>query len=251
MPPHAMQQLIQIVEPQPLLRQARRWTHLRGSSGQPTQSFAMLLQPAPQRADQALFELIQALCLRAEACGGAHERRPPGEPAQTLALLFEPAPHAALQPRAEPYEGIEPFLGIGNRKFRGRGGRRRTHVRCEVGNGEIDLVTDPGDHRDGRSHDRARQALVVERPEIFQRTAASAEDQYVAFGAAAGYLERRDDFRRRLRALDGDGVDEHGRGGKAPRQYVQNVADRGTRGRGDDADPPGKARQWAFTLRGE
>src|SRR6202030_1290586 len=70
-------------------------------------------------------------------------------------------------------------------------------------------------------------------------------------GAAAGYLERRDDFRGGLRALHGYRVDEHGHRGKTPRQYVQDVADRGPGRRGNDADAPGKVGQRALALRRE
>jgi len=116
-----MQQLIQIVRAAPLLRQARRWTHLRGSSGQPTQSFAMLLQPALQRADQALFELIQALCLRAEACGGltsaarpvSQRRRSRCSSSRRRMQRCSRAPNRTKALRIPRHR---------NRKFRGRGG---------------------------------------------------------------------------------------------------------------------------------
>ena len=52
-----------------------------------------------------------------------------------------------------------------------REGRRRDR-RCV----DVDLVADGGDGRHGHAATRARDALVVERPEIFARAAAAADD---------------------------------------------------------------------------
>ena len=60
-----------------------------------------------------------------------------------------------------------------------------------------------------------------------------------------------DDLRGRLRALHGNRVDQHRHGRKAPRQHVQDVANRRTGGRGDHADAPRKRRQRPLALGGE
>ena len=151
-------------------------------------------------------------------------------------MLLEPPTHAALQPRAELHEGVEPLPGIRNHQFGRRRGGGRAHVRGKIGDGEVDFMADAGDDRDGRGHDGARQALIVECPEVFQGPAAPGQDQDLALGAAAGELECRNDLHRRLRALHRYRIDQHGRRGKAPRQHMQDVADRRPGGRGDDAD---------------
>ena len=83
-------------------------------------------------------------------------------------MFLQPAPHAALQPRAELGKGIAPFFGIGDHQLRRRRRRGRAHVSGKIRDGEIDLMTDAGDHRNGRGDDGARQSFIVERPEIFQ-----------------------------------------------------------------------------------
>ena len=157
-------------------------------------------------------------------------------------------------PRCEPRSEAsrrrrQPLGGIGHHQLGGRRGRGRAHVGGEVGDGEVDLVPDAADHGDGRGDDGARQALVVERPQILERAAAAGEDQHVAFGAPAGELERRDDLRGRLRALHRPpDRSAPAAGGKAPRQHVQDVAHRRAGGRGDDADAPRQGGQRALAL---
>jgi len=71
------------------------------------------------------------------------------------------------------------------------------------------------------------------------------------FGTVRSELERRDNARRRRRALHGRGVDEDARRRKAARQHVQDVAQRGRRGRRDDADTLWKSRQWPLVFQGK
>jgi len=69
--------------------------------------------------------------------------------------------------------------------------------------------------------------------------------------APAGQANRSRDLRGRGSALHGHGIDQHGNGGKTARQHMQDVANRGAAGRGDDADSLGDHGQGAFTLRRE
>src|SRR5690606_8914681 len=109
---------------------------------------------------------------------------------------------------------------------------------------EIDLVAHADDDRQLHGRHGARDDLLVERPEVFERAAAAREDQDVALGALVGERERTRDFLGGTRALDGCGVDQYAHGGEAPPQRDQHVADRGARGRRDDADAAWQMRDW-------
>ena len=53
---------------------------------------------------------------------------------------------------------------------------RRPQISCEVGDSEICLVTHATDHWCLRGNNGARHPLVIERPQIFERAAASRHD---------------------------------------------------------------------------
>ena len=230
---------------------ARRGTRHGGAPLQPAQPLDAALETAAYGAPQALLQLVETLRLLCAACGGAHERRAPLEPAQALALFAETPASAACEPCGEACKGRQPLAGVGDDELGGGRGRRRTQVGGEIGDGEIDLVADAADDGNRGCDDGARQALVVERPQILERAAAAGEDEHVALGPAAGERERRNDLRGRLCALHGDRIDHDRDGGKAPRKHVQDVAHRGAGGRGDDADAPGQRRQRTLALGGE
>ena len=67
---------------------------------------------------------------------------------------------------AELVLGRDDDLGGGRR-------RRRAHVGDEVGNRHVGFVADRRDDRHRRPRDRARDDLLVERPEILDRSAAA------------------------------------------------------------------------------
>jgi len=97
-------------------------------------------------------------------------------------------------------------------------------------------------------NDRAGQFLVVEGPKILERAAAARQDQDVAFLPGSGRFECRHDLRGRLRALNGNGIDQHADRGKAPREHVEDVAYGCPGGRGDDADALGEGGQRPLTV---
>ncbi|OQV66283.1 hypothetical protein AK51_10420 [Serratia nematodiphila DZ0503SBS1] len=67
----------------------------------------------------------------------------------------------------------------------------RAQVGNEVGDGDVGFMADGADDRNAAGEDRPRHAFVVEAPQIFQRTAAAADDQHVAFVASVGGLDAR------------------------------------------------------------
>ena len=68
---------------------------------------------------------------------------------------------------------------------RRRGRRRgRAHVGDEVADGEVGLVAHAGHDRQRRREHRARDGLLVERPQVLDRAAAARDDQHVDFARA-------------------------------------------------------------------
>jgi hypothetical protein len=61
---------------------------------------------------------------------------------------------------------------------RGAGGSS-THVRDKVANGEIDFVANGGDDRQGGLKDRSCDDFFVERPQIFEGTAAARDENQI------------------------------------------------------------------------
>ena len=75
-------------------------------------------------------------------------------------------------------------------------------VSREVGERRVRLVPDADDDRHRRVDDRADHALVVEAPQVLERAAAAGKDQHVEVWVVVEALERADDGRRGLVALD-------------------------------------------------
>ena len=96
----------------------------------------------------------------------------------------------------------------------------------------------------GDARDRARDDFLVERPEIFDRSAAAADDDDVdARHARRSARSAARDVRRRALALHARRADDEVRVGVAPAQHLDDVADRRAVERRDDADLARQRRQ--------
>ncbi len=117
----------------------------------------------------------------------------------------------------------------------------RALVGGEIDQRDVGLMADRRDQRDHAVGRSPHHDLLVERPEILQRPAAAGDDQKIRTRDAAA-------FGQRVEATDGGGhlfgravalhldrPDQHA-ARKTILQPVQDVADHGTGGRGDDAD---------------
>ncbi len=107
-------------------------------------------------------------------------------------------------------------------------------------------MADPGDDRrlsvgDGPSHD-----LLVERPEVFQRAAAAADDDDVRFAQRVQTLDRRGDALRRAHALDPRVRDDDAEPAIARAGDAKHVAQRGGALGGHDAQNPREERERAL-----
>ena len=136
-------------------------------------------------------------------------------------------------------QGLDPGQPLGLIRHRELGsarGRGCSNIGDEIGNGEIDLVAHAGDDGNAHGGHRPGDNLLVERPEILQRTATSGQDEQVAFAAPVSQFQRRGDFRGSARTLHRSGVYQHRNRGKTPRQHRDDIAHGGATGRGHDSD---------------
>ena len=131
---------------------------------------------------------------------------------------------------------------------------RRARRRCAQIGGEVDqrgvgLVPHRRDQRDLRRGGGAHHLLLVEGPEILQAAAATGDDEDIGPGHAAAGCQLveapdggRDLVGRALALHLHRPQDDPAR--EAVVEPVQDVADHGTRGRGDDTDHIGQERQF-------
>ena len=94
-----------------------------------------------------------------------------------------------------------------------------------------------------RRGNRARHDLLVESPQIFERTAAARHDHHVREFRAIEIPQSRHDFPGGAFALHLHGIKLHVHVGEAPLQHAQNVANRRAGGRRDHADASRQHRQ--------
>ncbi len=110
--------------------------------------------------------------------GGRHPKRVP---------LGRSAP-TAMQRLALPAESRVQLSDVGNDETCRVCRRRRARVRGEIAERRVLLVADRRDDGDGRPGDRAHDALVRERQQILEASAAAREHEHV--GAAARRARR-------------------------------------------------------------
>ena len=155
---------------------------------------------------------------------------------------------------ASERRGIEPVAEAIDAAGRTRPSRRRRFPRRptasargvgdEVGDRHVGLVADGRNHRHRARGDRARDDLLVERPEILDRSAAASDDDDVD----AGHARR---WREIARAMSSAAPSPCTRAGRitdcafaiAPAEHLDDVADRGAVERRDDADLARQRRQ--------
>ena len=124
--------------------------------------------------------------------------------ASALNAAVRRGPQAILQPidaAAELVLGRDDDLG-------GRRRRRRAHVGDEVGNRDVGFVADGRDDRHRRARDGARHDLLVEGPQILDRSAAAPDDDDVDARHAGDCAQAAGDFERRALALDAGRTDD-------------------------------------------
>ena len=108
-------------------------------------------------------------------------------------------------------------------------------------------MPDATDNRNRRRGDCTRERFVIEGPQILKRSPTARQEQHVTSAARAGQGKCRDDLARRLGALYGHRINQNRDRREAARQDMQDVADRGTGRRGNNANSPWQPGQRAFS----
>ena len=159
------------------------------------------------------------------------------------ARLGQRAPAPAAQQRQlgdQVVANRDGALGRGRR-------RRRAQVGDEVRDREVGLVADRGDHRNAAGVDRARDRLLVERPQILQRAAAARDDDDVDVGDRLQLADaRRRCPARRLRPAPACGASRIGIG---KRRCATRTMSRMTAPCGDVTTPMRRGRNGSGRLR--
>ena len=143
---------------------------------------------------------------------------------------------------------VEQIVARGNHHFGGGRGRGRAQIGHEIGDGHIRLMSHRRDHRHRAGRNRARYGLLVEGPQVFERSAAAPHDHQFRPLRAAEVLDAAADLLHRSFALHQRREDADMQPGKAARENLEHVGDGGAARRGDDADAPRKARQGPLAL---
>ena len=185
------------------------------------------LQPGQRRTPEPLREVIETLHLLMQPHAGMRELQAPLDRLEARAADTQLAAHAAppgAPPCARaPRRQAAPSGTTSSAAAEGVGARASATKSAMVKS--ISWPT-PVTTGSAQRMDGARHALIVERPQVLQRATAAREDQHVALGARRRALQRRDERRHGCGALHRRRVDEHRRGRIAPRENVQDVAQR-------------------------
>jgi len=239
----ALQALRRGVEPVRRHLAARR----AQAGAQPLDAHRALREHVAAGRDRALRERLQPECPLLPLRRRRAQQSRAG--VQALFERLDPACPGARDPPAQRLGAAHQLAPVGRGERRRGGRRRRSLVGGEVGDGEVGLVTHAADHRNRRGRHRARDRLVVERPEILDRTATANQQQHLALAPPRGSRQRRDDRCRRVDPLHRRRVDDDRHAGRAPPQRGQHVAQRRRRGRGHHADRARHRRQRPLALR--
>ena len=168
-----------------------------------------LLQPAVARreagahhAGGGVREVGGVAAAHRDTARKAGERRPAADRVHPPAQPLHACPRGGAEPIVQPVDPAAEIVLRGDDHL-GRGRRRRRpEVRDEVGNRDVGLVSDGGNHRNRRQRDRARDHFLVERPQVFDGAAAAADDDDVDARHAPDRPQAAGDLERRAFALD-------------------------------------------------
>ena len=129
--------------------------------------------------------------------------------------------------------------------------RRRPQIGDEVGDGDVDLVSDGGDDRDRTRRDRAGHGFLVEGPQVLHGAPSPADDDDIRQPGGGQTLERPCDLDGRPLALDPRTGEDDATPWSTAGENRRDVAERRTGRRGDDADTPRVPGQRALERRAQ
>ena len=120
-----------------------------------------------------------------------------------------------------------------NRNLGGDGRSSRPYVRREIAKGKIGLVSNSADYRNLRCRHRADNALFVESPQVFDRTAAASDNQHIGDPIRRCTVEEPnpfDDFLLRPRPLNLDRIKTYLQVRETPGKHGAHIMDHRPRG---------------------
>lgn len=166
--------------------------------------------------------------------------------AQALLLMREKSRRRESEARGELVRLLLQRVPVRRKSHRSlrRGGSAL--VGDQFGDRGVGLVPDGGDDRERASVDRLRHDALVERPQIFDRTAAAREEDGVELKSLAELVQVGDrvgDVRRGSIPLHAHIDEKEGDEWRATLEGVQHIVQRGASLRGDDRDSTREARQ--------
>lgn len=138
------------------------------------------------------------------------------------------------------------FAGSGE-DFGGGGRGGGAEIGDEVGDGDVGFMADGGDDGNGGGVDGAGDDLLVEGPEVFERAAAAGHDDDFGPAGEGKVGQAFDDLFGGSGTLHLGGPELDLEAGEATFDDLEEVADDGSGGRGDDADALGEFGEGAFS----
>ena len=168
---------------------------------------------APLECQQALSLFAEQRCHRAQA---------KSQLIQTLALPVQTALQGAAPGGRAGRQLLARIDARRRRQFGRRRGRGSPQVGSQVTEGEVGLVANAADHRQGAGRHGAHHAFVVEGPKVFQRAATPHQQDRLHAGQAAGAGQGGHQRRRRIDALHGRRHDHHRHLRRTPLQGRQH-----------------------------
>jgi hypothetical protein len=199
--------------------------------------------------------LIEIEAVFAEEAGGFLPSTVLSQAEEFAAGVFQMGESGAAQAAGRGGEGFAEGVGVGGEDFGGGTGGGGAEVGNEVADGEVDFVADGTDNWEGTGGDGVGENFFVELPEVFEAATTASEDQDIEGELLLGVIveggEGLDHFSGGSAALDADGEEDDFGAGAASLEDVEEIAQSGTGGGGDEAEAAGEGGQGAFALGSE
>ena len=150
---------------------------------------------------KVFLRVVEQHPLVVDKCHGVLQRTAAGRLFKLLAQGFHALLLALHHARLQRVEPAVNFALVRHGDLRRVRRRRRPCIGNKIGDRHVGLMPDGGDDRNVGGINRARHALIVERPQIFNRPAAAPRDDEVGDLPFVCVAQRACDLRRRLCSL--------------------------------------------------
>ena len=125
---------------------------------------------------QLVGELAGVTAAHRDAALHARIARPCQHGLQARLMAAQTCVEAPVCAMCQPIDVRSDVVPLGDHEFRGCGGRRRAEVGDKIGDGDVGLVPDGRNRRYRTRGDRSRHGLLIEGPQIFDRSSAASDD---------------------------------------------------------------------------